>query len=121
MHRDLKPENILLCGKLHCKLSDFGDSKVYDPKTVYEPTLNVDEEDIDDRNSLFQDSNRTNQPRGSFVGTPLYVTPEMLTDNSASPASDLWALGVMIYQMRVGMPPFNGQNELEVFEKITSR
>jgi serine/threonine protein kinase len=37
------------------------------------------------------------EARGTFVGTPLYVSPEMLEDNVALPASDLWALGCIIY------------------------
>jgi len=53
----------------------------------------------DDRNSLFEDadSKRDAQPRGSFVGTPLYVAPEMLNENRSGPPSDLWALGCIIY------------------------
>lgn len=46
--------------------------------------------------------------RGSFVGTPLYVSPEMLEDNLALPASDLWALGVMVFSMHTGKLPFDG-------------
>jgi len=40
--------------------------------------------------------------KDSFVGTPLYVSPEMLTDCQSLPASDLWSLGVLIYKMHVG-------------------
>jgi serine/threonine protein kinase len=46
--------------------------------------------------------------RGSFVGTPLYVSPEMLEDNLALPASDLWALGVIVFSMHTGKMPFDG-------------
>jgi len=46
--------------------------------------------------------------RGTFVGTPLYVSPEMLDDNLALPASDLWALGVMVFSMHTGNMPFDG-------------
>ena len=49
------------------------------------------------------------------------MSPEMLSENTASPASDLWALGVMIYQMRVGQVPFFGNVDFEVFEKIRMR
>jgi 3-phosphoinositide dependent protein kinase-1 len=45
----------------------------------------------------------------------------MLNDNRSGPATDLWALGCIIYQMRVGNVPFNGQHEQEVFQKITDR
>jgi 3-phosphoinositide dependent protein kinase-1 len=42
----------------------------------------------------------------TFVGTPLYVAPEMLSDCISVPASDLWSLGVMIYKMHTGQFPF---------------
>ena len=60
-------------------------------------------------------------PRGSFVGTPLYVSPEMLNESRGGPANDLWALGCVVYQMLVGQVPFKGAFEQEVFDKITSR
>jgi serine/threonine protein kinase len=75
-----------------------------------------DLEDDDTRNSLFEQADTNlGLPRGSFVGTPLYVTPEMLNENRSGPSTDLWALGVIIYQMRVGQVPFNGQFDYEVF------
>lgn len=79
-------------------------------------------DEIEDRNSLFEeDQGNSKQPRGSFVGTPLYVAPEMLNENKSGPPTDLWALGCIIYQLRVGTVPFNGQFDYEVFSKITER
>jgi len=40
--------------------------------------------------------------KGTFVGTPLYVSPEMLQENISSHGSDFWALGCIIYQMLIG-------------------
>ena len=79
--------------------------------------------DEEDRNSLFEDAEtkRGAQPRGSFVGTPLYVAPEMLNESRSGPPTDLWALGCIIYQLRCGYVPFNGQFDYEVFQKITDR
>jgi 3-phosphoinositide dependent protein kinase-1 len=54
------------------------------------------------------------------VGTPLYVSPEMLKENCSLPASDLWALGVIIYRMHVGECPFISPTEANVFQKILS-
>lgn len=51
----------------------------------------------DDRNSLFQEDDQNKAPRGSFVGTPLYVAPEMLNENRSGPSNDMWALGCIIY------------------------
>lgn len=56
----------------------------------------------------------------TFVGTPLYVAPEMLTDCKALPASDLWALGAIIYKMHTGAVPFQSPNQSNVFMKILS-
>ena len=56
--------------------------------------------------------------RDTFVGTPLYVSPEMLEDTKSTPASDLWALGCIIYRMHVGKVPFADETEARTFEKI---
>lgn len=58
--------------------------------------------------------------KDTFVGTPLYVAPEMLTDCLALPASDLWALGAIIYKMLTGTVPFQSQNQSNIFMKILS-
>ena len=47
-----------------------------------------------------------NDRKGTFVGTAYYVSPEMLKDNNAFPASDLWALGCIIFKMLYGIHPF---------------
>lgn len=55
------------------------------------------------------------------MGTPLYVSPEMLHDTKSLPASDLWALGCIIYRMHVGKVPFEDKSETATFEKILNR
>lgn len=95
MHRDLKPENILLDHNMHVKVADFGCSKILEqPDNVDKSILN--------ENSPRQRSN-------SFVGTAQYVSPELLTEKTISPCSDLWALGCIIYQMIAGLPPFRSR------------
>ena len=59
--------------------------------------------------------------RNSFVGTAQYVSPEILTNSGSSKASDLWALGCIIYQMVTGIPPFQAQNEYLIFQKVTKQ
>ena len=59
--------------------------------------------------------------RDTFVGTPLYVSPEMLEDTKSTPASDLWALGCIIYRMHVGTEPFRDETEARTFERILNR
>jgi serine/threonine protein kinase len=46
--------------------------------------------------------------RGTFVGTPLYASPEMLSSSSSGPFTDLWALGVIVYQIVCGEVPWKG-------------
>jgi serine/threonine protein kinase len=76
----------------HIKLADFGTSTL-----------------CDDNQS----------PRTSFVGTQDYVSPEVLSgERKATRASDLWAVGVMIYQMLTGISPFRGPTEFLTFEAI---
>lgn len=102
IHRDLKPENILLDENMHILITDFGSAKMF----------NESEKESD------EEENSMRQRRNSFVGTAQYVSPELLTDKSASHSSDLWALGCIIYQMVAGLPPFWARSEYLIFQKI---
>lgn len=97
IHRDVKPENILLNDGMHILITDFGSAKI-----------------LDDENA--QEDGR--KRRNSFVGTPEYIPPELLTDKQSSKSSDLWALGCLIYQMISGLPPFRAETEFLIFQKI---
>lgn len=109
IHRDLKPENILLDEKMHVLITDFGSAKILkDPETV------LTHPGTDDA----QQQQYRRERRGSFVGTAQYVSPELLTDKTASRASDLWALGCIVYQMVAGLPPFRSRSEYMIFQKI---
>ena len=52
------------------------------------------------------------------MGTAQYVSPEILTGRTSTYASDLWAIGCILYQMITGMPPFQSQSEYLIFQKI---
>jgi 3-phosphoinositide dependent protein kinase-1 len=97
LHRDVKPENILLDTKWHIKITDFGSAKMLDQDTPTGPETHK---------------------RASFVGTAEYCSPELLNDQRASFASDVWALGCILYQFLVGMTPFKSTNEYQTFQKI---
>ncbi|PSN39837.1 3-phosphoinositide-dependent protein kinase 1 [Blattella germanica] len=101
IHRDLKPENILLDENMHILITDFGSAKILNEPPTTEET-----------------DGQQRQRRNSFVGTAQYVSPELLTDKSASKSSDLWALGCIIYQMVAGLPPFRSRSEYIIFQKI---
>ena len=106
IHRDLKPENILLNSNMHILITDFGSAKILNPDAA--------------ENGAGAGAEPGPGPgrRNSFVGTAQYVSPEILTNSGSSPASDLWALGCIIYQMVTGIPPFHGNSEYLIFQKV---
>ncbi|KAG9046478.1 pkb-activating kinase-like protein [Tulasnella sp. UAMH 9824] len=102
VHRDVKPENVLLDAERRIKITDFGSAKILDEEKPA-ATSAAEEE----------------QPRASsFVGSSLYVSPELLTRSIATKAADVWALGSIIYYMIAGDPPFKSMSEYLTFEKI---
>lgn len=109
VHRDLKPENILLNEKMHIQITDFGSAMLMN-HDYYEPTNSSNES---------SNSNETQSRRkNSFVGTAHYISPELLVNQKASPSSDVWAFGCILYQMICGYTPFRGANEYLIFQKI---
>lgn len=56
--------------------------------------------------------------RATFVGTPLYMAPELLSEDFCGPEADLWALGCIIYELIHSKPPFYDENEGMVWKKI---
>ncbi|XP_073999117.1 phosphoinositide-dependent kinase 1 isoform X2 [Rhodnius prolixus] len=115
IHRDLKPENILLDDKMHILITDFGSAKIVNSTTTQTTTP---ETNGDVSSSEQEQHQRPTRRRNSFVGTAQYVSPELLTDKTAHFASDLWALGCIIYQMISGLPPFRARTEYAIFQKI---
>jgi len=95
VHRDLKPENFLMndpSENSEVKLIDFGLSKRFSAKKEVEKMHTV-------------------------VGTPYYVAPEVLKGNYDI-SCDIWSLGVILYVFLCGYPPFEGDNNKEIFRNV---
>lgn len=100
-HRDLKPQNIFLASGPHSmqpKVLDFGISK--------------GDDDL---------SSAALTGTGAMIGTPFYLAPEQIMDNrSSGPASDQYALGVILYECLTGVRPFSGDNLYALFQRIVA-
>ncbi|KAL9069711.1 MAG: hypothetical protein Q9157_006061 [Trypethelium eluteriae] len=119
IHRDLKPENVLLDDKMHVKITDFGTAKILDLPSLSSSNESAEETQNASSSGSPLDGSETDRAV-SFVGTAEYVSPELLTDKNACKASDLWALGCIIYQLLAGRPPFKAANEYQTFQKIVA-
>lgn len=93
IYRDLKPENILIDYVGHIALCDFGLCK-----------LNMAE----------------GETTNTFCGTPEYLAPELLLGHGYQKTVDWWTLGVLLYEMLSGLPPFYSENTNEMYQKILS-
>ncbi len=140
VHRDLKPENIMLNDNFHLKMIDFATARkigyYYDKKEMKfkednydlenndddikgrKIIVNPDDDDDDEEDEEENGNRRIPQRNKTFVGTAEYVSPEVIKDQPAGFGADLWAFGVMLYQMFCGKTPFKGGNNYATFKNI---
>jgi serine/threonine-protein kinase len=94
VHRDIKPSNIIIDSNGNAKITDFGIAHIEDP-TITQQTI-----------------------AGEILGTPLYMSPEQVQGKPVNGRTDLYSLGVILYEMTAGSCPFKGDSLAAIFQAI---
>jgi serine/threonine protein kinase len=94
-HRDIKPHNILLKNNHTLKLTDFGFARFF----------NNDEDKL----------------ANTICGSPIYMAPEIIKCNHYNSKTDLWSIGIILYEMIICKPPYRARNHFELINKIESQ
>lgn len=105
VHRDIKPENIMLRPDGYVKVLDFGLAKLSD--------LQIDQIDLDATIGRLEDT----EPR-LLLGTPKYMSPEQILRLRVDGRADIFSLGVVLYEMIAGRPPFDGATITDIASAI---
>jgi eukaryotic-like serine/threonine-protein kinase len=103
IHRDLKAANVMVTPSGRLKVLDFGISQRFEPGRMSDGTTVLDQS---------WDSQHT------FTGTLPYIAPEILKGQEADARSDIWSLGVLLYEMAAGQRPFRGNTAFELSAAI---
>ncbi|KAL7087119.1 hypothetical protein ACP275_13G046400 [Erythranthe tilingii] len=122
IHRDLKPDNLLIGPDGHIKLTDFGLSKVGlidSTDDLSGPSAFL--EDDAPKAGVHSSQKREERKKHSVVGTPDYLAPEILLGMGHGMTADWWSVGVILFELLVGIPPFNAEHPQQIFDNIINR
>ncbi|CAN6231038.1 unnamed protein product [Urochloa humidicola] len=114
IHRDLKPDNLLIGRDGHIKLTDFGLSKV----GLINSTDNLSRPDVSSvlvgdhqpADAEQRAQQRQQRQKQTTVGTPDYLAPEILLGMTHGHTADWWSVGIILFELLVGIPPFNAEH-----------
>ena len=108
VHRDLKPDNVMICDDGQVKVLDFGLAKVTGPTSRND--LADDDLTLDYSAGVTQE--------GQILGTPAYMSPEQAEGKPVDGRTDIFSLGVILYEMATGVRPFKGDTPISTITSV---